>query len=42
VDEAAQVAGKICRALVATEIAIALAHKKFYAHPLPNQLRRSP
>jgi hypothetical protein len=39
VDEAAQVAGKAVTPLVATEVALALAHKKFYAVSVPNQLR---
>ncbi|HKA35483.1 MAG TPA: hypothetical protein VKH43_01595 [Thermoanaerobaculia bacterium] len=39
VDEAAQVAGKAVSPLVATEVALALAHKKFYGVALPGQLR---
>ena len=39
VDEAAQVAGKKVTPLVASEVAIALAHRKFYGVALPGQLR---
>ena len=39
VDEASQIAGKAVVPLVTTEVALAFAHKKFYAHPIPNQLR---
>jgi len=39
VDEASQIAGKPIVPMATTEVGLALAHKKFYAEPIPNQLR---
>jgi hypothetical protein len=39
VDEAAQVAGKVVLPAVATEVALALAYKKFYSQPIPPHLK---